>query len=593
MTINELITDALDASNFLLGDGIELEHEHLAEMTRRWEIFRGRLLDPAHTREEKTFEEWNVYVIDEGNRSEEPLLSVKRDGETLHVTRGIHCYVHEGYDSGGGVFVTRETKRWVNELVGSISIDEAQHDLPESLFHALVGLSRLPLTSVEAPHPLFTFGRVFYGVGSTVGQASSPTSSVGQASSLPIGSVHFVNLGRQDACPTLWQTRSLPHKALEFLLHRHATSDLNTLSDVSLQLLRAMFNDVSLSPYTDLVSKTIQIVNQLPCSAEEKIDFYSYLLRQSARHLTAYDLCTFHHRGANYPDALMLDEILAAYLQQIDEQTDLFQGTEKAPRVRRRALRQAWMLRRFYQGHFVPDLPTSPGENMRVLPDSHPRVPEEQILNPIKRKRQIFKDELNLTSAQQEILDASLDDLCHSSELRELGMALYLDRPLGAAKAPGEPDQTILLSHLAFSPSLVRQRLRLLNQTCDDEQLSIQGIPLDQLAGAQRPGTVSVIDAAQAASDFLYLRTTQSSLVELRSQYDFSAFDELNSVRLVLPVTHADEQFPVLRFYDSELTPCLELALDLSEGYHRRGAVEVIRAGLRCLQSDRRAVPMR
>src|SRR5207244_12098624 len=90
-----------------------------------------------------------------------------------------------------------------------------------------------------------------------------------------------------------------------------------TLADFP-QLLRTLFNEVSLSPYTGFVDSTLAflqtLVEQGAMAAEDQIDFLSYLLRQICRHLTAYDLITFHHRGANYPDALLLDSALKAYL---------------------------------------------------------------------------------------------------------------------------------------------------------------------------------------------------------------------------------------------------------------------------------------
>ena len=106
---------------------------------------------------------------------------------------------------------------------------------------------------------------------------------------------------------------------------------------------------------------------------EEHADFLANLLRRLCRHLTAFDLVTFHHRGANYPDALLLDDALKRCLRH---------PGLLSTRLQRPRLRQAWLLRRHYEGHLVPDAPTSEGENVRVLPAAFPRVPEEQILEP-------------------------------------------------------------------------------------------------------------------------------------------------------------------------------------------------------------------
>src|SRR5207247_11438994 len=90
----------------------------------------------------------------------------------------------------------------------------------------------------------------------------------------------------------------------------------------------------------------------------QQIDALGGLLRQLGRHLTAYDLVTFHHRGANYPDALLLDAALKNYLSLIERQPDLLMGASRVNMLRRRALRQACLLRHVYEGHAVPDAPT-------------------------------------------------------------------------------------------------------------------------------------------------------------------------------------------------------------------------------------------
>src|SRR5262249_25790696 len=149
-----------------------------------------------------------------------------------------------------------------------------------------------------------------------------------------------------------------------------------------------------------LADKVLAVLRALDESsrltAEHLTDFLGHLLRQLSRHLTAYDLVTFHHAGANYPDALVLDAILKDYLARIERQPDLFlsagadaEGEGLRKRLRR-ALRQAVLLRRRYEGHLVPDTPTSPGENMRILPPPHVRVPEEQIYYPHRRTRRLY-----------------------------------------------------------------------------------------------------------------------------------------------------------------------------------------------------------
>src|SRR5207244_4963663 len=130
-------------------------------------------------------------------------------------------------------------------------------------------------------------------------------------------------------------------------------------------------------------------------------------------------------------------------------------------------LRQGWLLRCRYQGLPVPDLPTSAGENLRVLPSPYLRVPEEQILIPAKRTKRLFAG-TELSQPKEfvlaEALRQSMVDLQHPAELRELGMALFLDRPLGLFKAPTEPDQTLLFSYEAYSATVAEQRLQYLAQ---------------------------------------------------------------------------------------------------------------------------------
>src|SRR5262249_31351726 len=131
--------------------------------------------------------------------------------------------------------------------------------------------------------------------------------------------------------------------------------------------------------------------------------------------------------------------------------------TQKTRR-RRRALRQGWLLRRNYEGHAVPDAPTSPGENARILPAPFLHVPEEQIQNYHKRHKHLFEGQ-PLPDLPAAVFRQSLADLVHPEELLELGTAVFLDRPLGSLKAPGEPDQTPMLAYEAFSPSVAEKRL--------------------------------------------------------------------------------------------------------------------------------------
>src|SRR5262249_10233631 len=155
------------------------------------------------------------------------------------------------------------------------------------------------------------------------------------------------------------------------------------------------------------------------------------------------------------------------YLWALQGAPDLFREAGDASRRRRRAVRQACALRRHYEMHPVPDMPTSPGENSRVLPEPHRRVPEEQVLHPHRRRRRLHQNapltHFFVDTDPRERIDAplrlailrqSLLDLRHPAERLELGIGLFIDRPFGYGKAVGEPDYTPLLAHEAFSASI-------------------------------------------------------------------------------------------------------------------------------------------
>jgi hypothetical protein len=285
----------------------------------------------------------------------------------------------------------------------------------------------------------------------------------------------------------------------------------------------------------------------------------------------------------------LLDAVLKEYLEWAGRRPDLFtdaRGDDELERgrkrLRRRALRQGWLLRRRYEGHPVPDLPTSPGENARVLPPGHPRVPEEQVLQPGRRKRRLYDGD---PLPAPELLKQSLADLERPGELRELGTALFLDRPFGAGKAPGEPDSTLLLASEAFSQSVAAERLRFLGRETGalDEAalrrlevgLKGTGLPLDRIGGAPRPGAVSLTDARAAAPDFVLLRTTPGSIAALLAQFDFTALAERFGLDFLVRrreglVARAPDSVGVL-IYDASFRPRVELRIADGGFAHRAG----------------------
>jgi hypothetical protein len=271
------------------------------------------------------------------------------------------------------------------------------------------------------------------------------------------------------------------------------------------------------------------------------------MLRHLVRHLTAFDLRTFHNRGANYPDALLLDALLKSYLKLIAQHVGQFQDQSDearktlAEKRRRRSLRQAWIVRRHYEGLKVPASPTSPGDLQRVLPSEYAAAGEEEVLNPGKRRKSLFADdplEGYLTAAARTVLERSLDDLDRPAELRELGRATFLDRPLGIAKRPGEIDRTPLLTYEAFSRDIARQRIaalfqgKLIREGRRDELIEkLKALPSGGYTGHHgrrraRPGTPCLEDANLAAPDVTYLRTTRASLDDFLGHFDWQAVRE-------------------------------------------------------------------
>jgi hypothetical protein len=613
LVVGQLIDATMRPGHFYADPQLHLTWTAARSETIAWEIFRGRLLDASQTRLRKTFLSWHVLPKDETNPTTEPMTSVKLDvhGRRIHVTRGIRSHVWEGFDAGGAVIESRETIRWTRELVSTILLEQfadlanLRDELICVLWQAVVGTSRLPLTSLEAPLPAYLFGQFHYVYQSAVGEGTQPIEA-------------WEVLLQRGLRPGLaWREYV---KLVEFALRRTAPEELPSLAELILarvrlpefslpRLLRALFNDVSLSPYTCYVDNALAWVDLLvergALTIAEKIDFLGDLLRQLGRHLTAYDLVTFHHRGANYPDALLLDAALKAYVAVIDGQPEWFSGDDAKGRLRRRALRQGCLMRRQYEGHLVPDLPTSPGENARVMPASHPRVPEEQLLQPQRRRRQLFADDpltRRLTERVRAVLAQSVCDLEHLDERADMGTGLFVDRPLGYARPPADPDLTPLLAHEAFSPSLARRRWQEMQRLCAELDLSFDraglqshfqqgawpaGLPHAELAKCPRPAA-ALTDVRQVADDFVVLRTMPGGAAEFLQLFDWRALLEgfslrflgEGTLRLCVQVLN-DAQQAVLAFYDVTLRRRLEMIVDVSQGYARRAGIETPRAGLR------------
>jgi hypothetical protein len=560
--VRSLIADAMQPGNFFAALGLRLAWAHGNEEVF-WELFRRLALDHTKTRRRQAFESWSILA----DGDDEPLISVKFDSTSgqVHVTRSILCRSWEGYVEGAEA-LSRETTRRIRELIGTVDLSRAWtaadlHDeLIALLFLAVVGTSRLPLTSLEAPLPEFTLGQLAY--------CYRP-----QAGNEPIRSVEeWLRATSELELSPREQSRRL-ETAIRAGATIHAPADL----------IRAMFNDIALSPYTRFVARTLELLNQWVRTGDmtvtEQIDLLAHLLRQNARHVTSFDLVRFHHRGANYPDALLLDEVSREFEHMAAGHPSLLlpaarddAGTSKAKRLRRRAMRQAWLIRRQYRGHFVPDAPTSPGDNARVLSE---HVPEEQILDPTKRTRRLFDSDEPEPPIVVEILRHSVADLAESVEQRELGTGLFLDRPFGFAKARGEPDATIMLSHVAFSPRTARARLELLREFAEPpteiDFAQFRGVTWFSPESRQRLGVVSVQDGQDG--DFVFLHTTRCAVRQLCEQYDFGEWRDwmLSENCLILPSPERPNEVLV---FDKNLQVRLSVQIDALAGYRSRAGVE-------------------
>ena len=600
--LRRIIETAIRPGQFFVAPSLNLIWDYQAHETTYWELFRGQAMDHTQTRRQQSFEVWAIREQNGGSQTE-PLLAVRLDlpANAIHVTRSIACHAFESYSEGNAI-LSRETIRRSRELVGSIDLNrlvtaaEIEDELIALIYFALVGTSRLPLTSIEAPLPQFTFGQLGYcwrcNAGTEPFRAidewliAARTSEISRAEKSRLLET-MLRAATSEQVPAL--AESLIARRIQI---GGAPSEISGL-------FREMFNNVALSPYTDFVHKALKFLRCLVAPAwiteADEADILTHLLRQLGRHLTSFDLIRFHHRGANYPDALLLDEVISRVLEILQQSPRLFladgadnAASAKQKRLRRRGLRSAWLIRRQYQGHPVPDAPTSPGENARVLPRQFSPVPEEQILHLGKRSRRLFLDSRFETTPQiHEALRLSIADLVDQNESIELGIGLFLDRPFGFAKPIGEPDRTTLLSHEAFSLQIARFRLNLLAEIGQVPEINFQsvpGIPSRNLGSGQPPGVASVRDAQLAAEDFVFLRTTRRSVGDLLQAYDFSPLREsgilawLQSDRcLILPSNDSPAD---LLIYDSHGLERLRLRMDASLGYRCRAGIEALAAGL-------------
>jgi hypothetical protein len=423
-----------------------------------------------------------------------------------------------------------------------------ERELSLALERAFTG-GPLPLMPHESPHPLYSFGLLAY-------QPPNPF----DAHRLEF-LVRSINEGQIDHVAAVLADAFTP--------------------DGFLRLVRQLFLGVSLSPWTYFVPRLFALMERLPLTQIQLAGFHAWLVTLLGRHLTAYDLVTFHYRGANYPDALLLDESLSRLLALLERGPSL-----AGERPIRRALRQALLMRRRYEGHPVPDMPTSPGEQERVFPEGHPRVPDEQVSEVRQRTRRLFTERRDFPDA---VLRASIDDLAHEEEREQLGAALFLDRPMGNGKAPVEPDATPLLATLAYSQQIATARLHelkaaglLTSEGLDElrQKLALPGVPLSAIGLPARQATVSLADAARVAPDFVFRRTLRGGIRRFLSLFDWG------------PLPTDGWQVVALSPSGGVMIhgPMIEIHTDLSGGYASFEGVEYPAAGLRAVSVGGRPV---
>ncbi len=604
-----LLDDVFRPAHFYIGPELHVAWRTGIVETIPWEIYQGRLLPPGQTRQRRTFRAWSLVPQGEAADENAVLLALKWDAERneIHVVRGLECYVWEATGGTGNVVEGAETRRWLWELVGTIALadfteeGELRDELICRLWQGVVGTSRLPLTSLEAPLPAYSLGHLAY------------VYRPGTENKEPLRNWRDLleEIGtqpralREQAKLAESVLRAAPEDEIAEIAARLAHRlDLDGL-------LRAMFNDVSLSPWTNFAEKALRLAEVHEPNAEG-IGFLCWLIEKLGRHLTAYDLVTFHHRGANYPDALLLDLALKRLLRRAEREPDMFLADrhEWSAALPRRALRTAVHLRQMYEGHSVPDAPASPGENRRVLPAPHARVPEDQLVNPSKRRQKLFADDplsRLWTPTTKQIFAQSLHDLAGFSHVVDLGKAIFIDRPFGLGKSALEPDQTPLLAHEAYSQALARRRMDALARLAREigvalpqhwdswrraleEPTWVDGVPIQNCASLARP-VAALTDALRASEDFIAVRTLASSMRLLlaafdweavRARFDLESLGEPSAKLLCLRVPA--RQGSVMVIGDAgkaAAAPRLVFESDPSLGYRIRGGVELPVAGLR------------
>lgn len=644
--LDRLVSAVLAPARFVRAVDRRLELRRDPPSDQVWEVYLGHLLGPGRTRQTRRLASWRL--IDAGTESGSdpggPLVRVHWDADEslLYVVRDVLMHGWTSRESSPGVITTEPAQIWQAELVGTLDlarrairaggeeVDTAE-ELTRLVELAFVGTSRLPITSVESPASVFAWGEVAY----------LPENVPGESADAPADSARTPwteALRRADVS----RGESRAARALEFALRAADAGDVVAIADqlardVSPTTLdrrwRTMFQQVSLAPHTEFLARVTSLLRALSeprrFGTTFGADLVGYMLRHLVRHLTAYDLVTFHSFGANYPDALWLDALLKLYLEWIAREPAEFLESSAASfasasaadraslarRLRRRALRQAWLVRTRYEGLPVPDAPTSQGERLRVSPRGEPTVPEEQLVDPARRRKTLFAAEPLADFRRGAVADAlelACAELSEPRELLELGTASFVDRPMGVFKDPGEVDRTPFLGYEACSERRAGERLALALSagllttgqcTTARERLAalfrdeVRGVRATELPGEPRAGVIMLEDARLASDDFVIRRTTRGSLAtwaELPAGFSPAQREQIRRwaeapgsrllVRTAGPAAAARGR-PLLTLFDAQMAPTATLRV-VPPGaddpvYREAFGVEYLAAGFR------------
>jgi hypothetical protein len=217
----------------------------------------------------------------------------------------------------------------------------------------------------------------------------------------------------------------------------------------------------------------------------------------------------------------------------------------------------------------------------------------------LSRAKRLFPGEpaeAILTATARSLLNRWFGDLSDDvAELRELGTATFLDRPLGIYKSDRDEDRTILLSYEACSARMIRSRLAELRdagfldaaRAAELEPAPPAGFAVARLLGHARRGVVSLEDAKKVALDFVFTRTTRSSLGTLAEQYNFSSLNAAAPRPYHLLIRTARSR---LTAFDATLRPVFELELPERPRYIECGGVEYVED--LCAIVDGRRIPL-